>query len=238
MLDLLGRPQDSFQSVHIAGTKGKGSTAAMIESVLRAQGFRTGLYTSPHLHTFRERIQVDGHLISEADLARLVNMMRPLVAQVDEITTFEVMTGLAFAWYAEQDVEWAVLEVGMGGRLDATNVVEPAVAVITPISYDHVATLGNTLTKIAREKAGIIKPGVPVISAPQPEEALAVVKATCKEHNAPLIWSVATGPGKRQKPTLTDRLLSSAMVRRPWNGSGFLFWESTNCRTPRRLWPR
>jgi dihydrofolate synthase/folylpolyglutamate synthase len=106
---------------------------------------------------------------------------------VDDITTFEVITGLAFAWYAERDVEWAVLEVGMGGRLDATNVVEPAVAVITPVSYDHVATLGNTLTKIAREKAGIVKPGVPVVSAPQPEEALSVVEATCQRHNAPLV---------------------------------------------------
>jgi dihydrofolate synthase/folylpolyglutamate synthase len=187
LLDLLGKPQDSFQSVHIAGTKGKGSTAAMIESVLRAQGFRTGLYTSPHLHTFRERIQVDGEMIPETEVARLVTKMRPLVAQVEEITTFEVMTGLAFAWYAEQSVEWAVLEVGMGGRLDATNVVEPAVAVITPISYDHVATLGSTLTKIATEKAGIIKPGIPVVCAPQPEEALTVIEATCKEHDTQLV---------------------------------------------------
>jgi dihydrofolate synthase/folylpolyglutamate synthase len=187
LLDLLDSPQDSFQSVHIAGTKGKGSTAAMIESVLRAQGFRTGLYTSPHLHTFRERIQANGKMISEADVARLVHTMRPMVAQVDDITTFEVMTCLAFAWYAEQAVEWAVLEVGMGGRLDATNVVKPAVAVITPISYDHVATLGNTLTKIAREKAGIIKPGVPAVSSPQYEEALAVVEATCNQRAAPLV---------------------------------------------------
>ena len=138
-LALLGDPQQSFRAVHIAGTKGKGSTAAMIESVLRAAGYRTGLYTSPHLHTFRERIQVDGELIPEEDVVRLVEEMRPLVDQVPEITTFEVMTCLAFAWFAEQGVEWAVVEVGLGGRLDATNVLDPAVAVITSISLDHTA---------------------------------------------------------------------------------------------------
>ena len=187
LLALLGDPQQSFQAVHIAGTKGKGSTAAMIESMLRAGGYRTGLYTSPHLHTFRERMRVGGELIPEADVARLVEEMQPLVAQVPDITTFEIATCLAFAWFAEQDVEWAVLEVGLGGRLDATNVVVPAVAVITSISYDHMAILGDTLTQIASEKAGIIKPGVPVVSAPQVDEALAVIEATCRERGAPLI---------------------------------------------------
>jgi dihydrofolate synthase/folylpolyglutamate synthase len=149
LLTLLGEPQRSFRSVHIAGTKGKGSTAAMVESVLRSAGHRTGLYTSPHLHTFRERIQVCGDLIPEGDVVRLAEETRPLVAQVTGITTFEVMTGLAFAWFAEQGVEWAVLEVGLGGRLDATNVVTPVVAVITSISYDHTAVLGETLAEIA-----------------------------------------------------------------------------------------
>ncbi len=176
LLALLGEPQRTFEAVHVAGTKGKGSTAALIESMLRAAGHRTGLYTSPHLHTFRERIQVGGALIPEADVIRLIDEMRPLVAQVPDTTTFEVMTGLAFAWFAEQAVDWAVLEVGLGGRLDATNVVSPAVAVITSISYDHMAILGNTLTQIAGEKAGIIKPGVPVVSAPQAEEVLAVIE--------------------------------------------------------------
>lgn len=186
LLELLGDPLRTFQSVHVAGTKGKGSTAAMVESVLRAAGYRTGLYTSPHLHTFRERIQAGGVLISEADVTRLAEEIRPLVARVPGITTFEVMTCLAFTWFAEQGVEWAVVEVGLGGRLDATNVVDPAVSVITSISYDHMAILGDTLAQIAAEKAGIVKPGVPVVSAPQSGEALAVVEATCRERGAPL----------------------------------------------------
>ena len=137
LLALLGSPQQSFQSAHVAGTKGKGSTAAMIESVLRTAGYRTALYTSPHLHTFRERIQTNGEMISESDLVRLVDEMRPVVEQVPDITSFEVMTCLAFAWFGEQGVNWAVVEVGLGGRLDATNVVMPVVAVITSLSRDH-----------------------------------------------------------------------------------------------------
>ena len=186
LLALLGDPQRSFRAVHIAGTKGKGSTSAMIESVLRVVGYRSGLYTSPHLHTFRERIQARGKMISEADIVRLVDKMRPLVAQVADVTTFEVMTCLAFAWFEEQAVEWAVVEVGLGGRLDATNVLIPAVSVITSLSYDHTAVLGDTLALIAAEKAGIIKQGVPVVSAPQPGEALAVIEATSSELGAPL----------------------------------------------------
>lgn len=186
LLALLGEPQHSFRAVHIAGTKGKGSTAAMIESVMRSAGHRTGLYTSPHLHTFRERIQVAGELIPEGEVVRLVEEMRPLIAQVADITTFEVMTGLAFAWFAEQRVEWAVLEVGLGGRLDATNVVTPAVAVITSLSYDHTAVLGETLAEIAAEKAGIVKPAVPVVSAPQSDEAQAVIEQICRRQGAPL----------------------------------------------------
>ncbi len=186
LLALLGDPHHTFESVHIAGTKGKGSTAALIESILRAAGLRTGLYTSPHLHTFRERIRAGGALIPEDEVVRLVAEMRPLLAQIPEITTFEVMTGLAFAWFAEQGVEWAVLEVGLGGRLDATNVVTPAVAVVTSISLDHTAILGETHAEIAREKASIVKPGVPVVCAPQVAEALAAIEAVCRDQNAPL----------------------------------------------------
>jgi dihydrofolate synthase/folylpolyglutamate synthase len=186
LLALMGEPQRAFQAVHIAGTKGKGSTAAMIESVLRAAGYRTGLYTSPHLHSFRERIQVVGELIPEEGVTHLVEEMQVLAAQVEGVTTFEVITCLAFAWFAEQGVEWAVVEVGLGGRLDATNILDPDVTVITPISYDHVAILGDTLAQIAAEKAGIIKPGVPVVSAPQPGEALAVIRDVCERQGAPL----------------------------------------------------
>jgi dihydrofolate synthase/folylpolyglutamate synthase len=186
LLALIGEPQRAFKAVHIAGTKGKGSTAAMIESVLRAGGYRTGLYTSPHLHTFRERIVVAGELIPEESVSGLVEEMQPLVAQVEDVTTFEIITCLAFAWFARQGVEWAVIEVGLGGRLDATNVLDPEVTVITPISYDHMAILGDTLAEIAAEKAGIIKPGLPVVSAPQPDEVLAVIRDVADRHGAPL----------------------------------------------------
>ena len=199
LLALLGDPQQAFRAVHIAGTKGKGSTAAITESILRAAGYRSALYTSPHLHTFRERIRVNGALIPEDDVARLVERLEPLASQVPEITTFEIMTALAFAWFAEQSVEWAVIEVGLGGRLDATNVLTPAVAVITSISLDHTAILGDTLAQIAAEKAGIIKPGVPVVSAPQRPEALAVIEDVCQRQGAPLTlvgrdWTWVSGP--------------------------------------------
>jgi dihydrofolate synthase/folylpolyglutamate synthase len=198
LLAPLGNPHRTFRSVHIAGTKGKGSTAAIAESVVRHAGYRTGLYTSPHLHTFRERIQGGGALIPEADVARWVERLRPIAQRMEGITTFEVMTALAFAWFAEQAVEWAVVEVGMGGRLDATNVIHPDIAVITSISLDHTAVLGHTVAEIAAEKAGIIKPGVPVVCAPQVPEAGAVIVQTARTRGSPLIlvgrdWTWAPG---------------------------------------------
>ena len=186
LLAWLDNPHRRFKSIHIAGTKGKGSVAAMSESILRAAGYRTGLYTSPHLHTFRERIQVDGRLIPKETVASLTERLQPLVSQIEGITTFEIMTALGFLHFAEQGVELAVLEVGMGGRLDATNVVNPLVAIITSLSYDHTLALGETLPLIAREKAGIIKDQALVISAPQAPEAMAVIKEVCREKNAEL----------------------------------------------------
>jgi len=184
LLALLNNPHQKFRSVHVAGTKGKGSTAAMVASILQAAGYRVGLYTSPHLHTFRERIRVDDEMISENSVATLTERIQPLVAQVPGLTTFEIITALGCEYFAERAVDLAVLEVGLGGRLDATNVVTPLVAVITPISFDHTQYLGDTLTAIATEKAGIIKSGVPVVSAPQPAEALAVIEAVCRERGA------------------------------------------------------
>jgi dihydrofolate synthase/folylpolyglutamate synthase len=186
LLSLLGNPHRHFKSVHIAGTKGKGSVAAMCESVLRAAGYRTGLYTSPHLHTFRERIQVDGQMIPEEAVASLTERLQPLVSQIEGITTFEIITALGFLYFAERGVELAVLEVGMGGRLDATNVVNPLVVIITSLSYDHTHILGDTLAQIAREKAGIIKDKALVVSAPQPPEAMAVIEGVCREKQAEL----------------------------------------------------
>lgn len=187
LCERLGRPQDKFRSVHIAGTKGKGSTAASVEAMLRAAGYRTGLYTSPHLHTFRERIRLNGDLISKQALVDLVDRSRAAVEATPGITTFEVMTALAFLYFAEAEVDWAVLEVGLGGRLDATNIVHPKVSGITSLSYDHMDLLGHTLALIAREKAGIIKPGVPVVSAPQQDEAMAVLEGVCAETGARLV---------------------------------------------------
>jgi dihydrofolate synthase/folylpolyglutamate synthase len=186
LLALLDNPHLHFKSIHIAGTKGKGSVAAMSESILRAAGYRTGLYTSPHLHTFRERIQANGRLISEETVASLTEHLQPLVSQVEDLTTFEIMTALGFLYFAEQAVEFAVLEVGMGGRLDATNVVNPLVAIITSLSYDHTQILGETLPQIAREKAGIIKDKAVVVSAPQAAEAMAVIEEVCREKDAEL----------------------------------------------------
>ncbi len=187
LLAALGNPHQQFRSVHVAGTKGKGSTAAMIERVLRAANQRTGLYTSPHLHTFRERIRVGGAMISEDAVIAGVEKLKPLAAQIPGVTTFEIMTALAFDYFHACGVEIAVLEVGLGGRLDATNVVTPLVSVITSISYDHTAILGNTLAQIASEKAGIIKPSVPVVASPQQDEALAVIQATARKQTASLV---------------------------------------------------
>jgi dihydrofolate synthase / folylpolyglutamate synthase len=182
----LGDPHRSCPVIHVAGTKGKGSTSALCAAALTAAGYRTGLYTSPHLLDFCERIQLDGRAISHAELAALVEEIKPAVARVPYLTTFEITTALGFLYFARQQVGAAVIEVGLGGRLDATNVVSPAVAVITSISYDHTLVLGDTLTKIAFEKAGIIKPGVQVVSAPQSDEALAVIEQVCLERSAAL----------------------------------------------------
>lgn len=187
VLHALGDPHLSLRYVHVAGSKGKGSTAANIDSVLRAAGLHTGFYTSPHLHTFRERIRIDGQLIGQQDVVRLLEQCKPAIETVPGITTFEIMTVLALLHFAQQRVEWVVLEVGLGGRLDATNVITPAVSVITPISLEHTALLGDTRSLIAREKAGIIKSGVPVVVAPQHADALAAIEEVAAQQGAPLV---------------------------------------------------
>jgi dihydrofolate synthase/folylpolyglutamate synthase len=186
LLEKLGNPHLAYPVIHVTGTKGKGSVCALCASALQAGGYKTGLYTSPHLLDYNERIQVNGTPIPHADLADLVDEIRPAVASVPRLTTFEITTALGFLYFARQGCNAAVIEVGLGGRLDATNVVRPNVAVITSVSYDHMAVLGNTLTLIAGEKAGIIKESVPVVSAPQEPEALAVLEKTAAERSAPL----------------------------------------------------
>ena len=184
--ELLDNPQDNYPSIHVTGTKGKGSVASLCASALQAAGYKVGLYTSPHLQEFTERIQINGMEIDKAELVALVNRVRPLTQQVPEITTFELTTALGFLYFAEQQVDIAVIEVGLGGRLDATNIINPLVSVITPISYDHRAVLGDTLTEIAYEKGGIIKPGKPVVLSPQQPEAEKELLRIAAERKAPI----------------------------------------------------
>ena len=172
LLVALGHPQKAFRSVHIAGTKGKGSTAAMLGEMMRGCGHKVGLYMSPHVLDIRERIVVDGAMISESAFAKVVAAVSEVTkkAKVLAPTYFEVLTCAAFLHFQAEEVDIAIVETGMGGRLDATNVLTPEVVGITSISYDHMAQLGSTLTAITKEKAAIIKKGVPVISAPQAED--------------------------------------------------------------------
>ena len=186
LMERLGNPQNRYKVIHVAGTKGKGSTAAFIESAIRAAGFRTGFYTSPHLENYCERIQVNREYISHRELVDLIEEIKPVVAETPQLTTFEITTALGFLYFAKKAVEVAVIEVGLGGRLDATNIVHPLVSVITSLSYDHMAVLGDTLAKIAFEKAGIIKPGRPVVVSPQTEEALQVVERIASERDSRL----------------------------------------------------
>jgi dihydrofolate synthase / folylpolyglutamate synthase len=183
----LGNPQVAYPCIHVAGTKGKGSVSILCASALSHAGYKVGLYTSPHLDDYAERIQINGKFIPHADLVTLVEQIKPHVAAIPELTTFEITTALAFMYFAMQKVNAAVIEVGLGGRLDATNVVLPEVSVITSISYDHTYLLGNTLTEIAGEKAGIIKPGIPVVVSPQEEEARIVLERIARERDAPLM---------------------------------------------------
>lgn len=191
LLSLLNNPQNNLKFVHIAGTKGKGSVSVMIASILKASGFKTGLYTSPHLISPRERIRIGGRLISKEEFAYFLSLMKLKIEKFmkssnQSPTFFEIYTALALLFFAYQKVDFAVLEVGLGGRLDATNIVFPLVGAITQISYDHTNILGESLSLIAREKAGIIKRGMKVITSPQEREALSVIRKTCKEKKVPL----------------------------------------------------
>src|SRR5215510_1333337 len=193
----LDDPQRKFPAVHIAGTNGKGSTAAMTASVLRAAGLSAGLYTSPHLVSITERIRIGDDEIAPNEFARLATDVRAagerLVAEgalPASPTFFEQVTMIAYLYFAERKVDLAVLEVGLGGRLDATNICEPVVTAITPVGFDHQKYLGDTLASIAGEKAGIVKPGIPVVIAPQSREAMAAIIARCEELDAPAIQTL------------------------------------------------
>ncbi len=187
LLSDLGDPHTRGTFIHIAGTNGKGSVAAMVAASLVRAGLSTGLYTSPHLLTFRERIRIDGRMIGHDDFISGVDRLRPLTKRHSGLTFFDVWTALAFDLFARKGTDIAVIEVGMGGRLDTTNVITPVVSVITPIALDHLGKLGDIPAEIAREKAGIIKPGVPVVSAPQEEAVVEVLEQIAREQDAPLV---------------------------------------------------
>jgi dihydrofolate synthase/folylpolyglutamate synthase len=193
LLARLGDPQRRFPAVHVGGTNGKGSTCAYVASILKASGYRVGLYTSPHMHTVRERVRINGRLIEEEAVVEWLNRHRAALEAEPELTTFEVLTALAFYTFAGQGVDIAVVEVGLGGTLDTTNVVESAVSVVTPVALDHTKLLGDTVEVIARDKAGIFREGVPVVLGPQSPAARAVLEDAARGAGCPLIVVDAVG---------------------------------------------
>lgn len=179
-LDTLGKPQEKYKTIHIAGTNGKGSTAAMLASILQVQGYKTGLFTSPHLISFRERMKVNGKKISKKSLTTFIDRNRKELTR-RKLSFFELCAAMAFEYFARCKVDIAVIETGLGGRLDATNVLSPILTLTTSISLDHVEILGNTVSKIAKEKAGIIKPDCPHLIGFLPDKAEQIIKAKCKK---------------------------------------------------------
>lgn len=183
-----GHPHQKYRTIHVAGTNGKGSTASLLASTLQCAGYRVGLYTSPHMRDFRERIRIDGEMISEQYVTDFITENQPLIDQLQP-SFFEITTAMAFLYFAEQKVDVAVIEVGLGGRLDCTNIIAPVLSVITNISLDHTDLLGDTLEKIAHEKAGIIKPNTPVVIGETQAETEAVFRHRAEELNAPIIFA-------------------------------------------------
>jgi len=196
LLQAAGSPERGLRILHVAGTNGKGSVCAMCELTLRASGFRTGLYTSPHLVDFRERIRIDGQLVSPDAVAEGLTLLREVSSDWDHSPTFfEISTVLALKCFAQEGCDFVVLETGMGGRLDATNATQPSVSVITPIAMDHAEWLGDTIEKVASEKAGIIKPDVPVVSARQKPPAEAILRSRAAETGSPISFVGSPWPG-------------------------------------------
>ncbi len=188
LLDYLGNPQNAFRSIHIAGTNGKGSSSHMIASVLQEAGYKTGLYTSPHLTDYRERIRINGEVIEKEYVHAFVEKHKEAFEEMG-LSFFEMTTGLAFDYFSLQNLDVAVIETGMGGRLDSTNLIQPLLSVITNVGYDHMQFLGETLPEIAREKAGIIKPGTTVVVGEWHRETFKVFEEVAAERGAPLVWA-------------------------------------------------
>jgi len=187
ILDYLNNPQNNFKSIHIAGTNGKGSTSTLIASILSEMNFNVGLYTSPHLVRFNERIRINGKEIEDDYLVSSVNQLKKLIEEIKP-TFFEVTTAIAFKYFADNKVDYAVIETGLGGRLDSTNVIKPQLSVITKIDFDHKEYLGDTIEKIAREKGGIIKPGVPVVIAKNQESVKKILYEMANQNQSEVIF--------------------------------------------------
>lgn len=188
LLNLLGNPQNAFKSVHVAGTNGKGSTAHMLASIFQEAGYKTGLFTSPHLRDFRERIRINGEMIPEENVIDFIDKNKDTFMKM-ELSFFEMSVGMAFDYFAKEKIDIAIVEVGMGGRLDSTNIITPEVSVITNIALDHMKYLGDTLQKIAGEKAGIIKPGIPVVIGETQPETQQVFEDKARECNSPIYFA-------------------------------------------------
>ncbi|NNV55842.1 bifunctional folylpolyglutamate synthase/dihydrofolate synthase [Limnovirga soli] len=188
LCEALGNPQNHFRSIHIAGTNGKGSTSHMLAAVLQTAGYKTGLYTSPHLKDFRERIKINGAMCSKQFVIEFVEKIQPLIATVQP-SFFEITVAMAFSWFAQEKIDIAIIEVGLGGRLDSTNIIQPLLSIITNIGWDHMNMLGDSLEKIAAEKAGIIKPNTPVIIGEYLPETKPVFSNVAASNNAPLIFA-------------------------------------------------
>ena len=186
--DFLGNPQNKFKTIHVAGTNGKGSTSHMLASILQEAGYKTGLYTSPHLYDFRERIKVNGIMCSETFVTSFTNKMKPFIEKV-EPSFFEITVGMAFEYFADENVDIAIIETGLGGRLDSTNIINPILSIISNIGMDHMALLGNTLPEIAYEKAGIIKQATPVVISEVIPETKNIFEQKANSLNAPIYYA-------------------------------------------------
>ncbi|MCW3084319.1 MAG: dihydrofolate synthase [Bacteroidetes bacterium] len=224
---LLGNPENKFRSVHVAGTNGKGSTSHMLASVLQSAGLKVGLYTSPHLKDFRERIKINGEMIPEKNVIDFVAKHKNDFEKI-ELSFFEMTVGLAFDYFATEQVDVAVIEVGLGGRLDSTNVIRPLVSVITNISFDHVALLGDTLEKIAGEKAGIIKDNVPVVIGETTPETKNVFSEKAKLHTAEIVFAEEIYEAKNLHQVHADTLYLAMNVEK----QGGLLFENLESELP------
>ena len=211
LVSYLGNPQNDFKSVHIAGTNGKGSTSHMMASVFQEAGYKVGLYTSPHLKDFRERIKINGKLIAEENVVHFIEKHQSFFLQ-NQLSFFEMTVGMAFDFFKNEKVDIAVIEVGLGGRLDSTNIIKPEIAVITNIGLDHTRFLGETITKIAHEKAGVIKMETPVVIGEYTEETKAIFLSKSKEKNSPILFAEDISTPKLELDLLGDYQLKNSQT--------------------------